>query len=180
MAQNGGGRKKRERPNILITGTPGTGKSTTSVALAEAANLRHINIGDLVKEKSLHDGWDDEFDCYIINEDLVCDELEDLMEQGGNIVDHHGCDFFPERWFDYVVVLQTDNSVLYDRLTKRGYEGKKLSNNIECEIFQVLLEEARDSYKEDIVVALKSDSIDDIDTNVSTLSDWVRNWSTLP
>lgn len=49
----------------------------------------------------------------------VCDELEDIMEEGGNIVDYHGCDFFPERWFDRVVVLQTDNTVLYDRLTKR-------------------------------------------------------------
>lgn len=71
MAQNGGGRKKRERPNILITGTPGTGKTTMSAALAEATNLRHINVGDLVKEKNLHDGWDDEFDCYVINEDHV-------------------------------------------------------------------------------------------------------------
>ena len=35
----------------------------------------------------------------------VCDELEDLMEEGGNIIDYHGCDFFPERWFDQVVVL---------------------------------------------------------------------------
>lgn len=49
----------------------------------------------------------------------VCDELEDMMEGGGNIVDYHGCDFFPERWFDRVVVLQTDNSVLHDRLTSR-------------------------------------------------------------
>ncbi|KAL3818251.1 hypothetical protein ACJIZ3_004156 [Penstemon smallii] len=176
MAQNGSG-KKRERPNILITGTPGTGKTTTSSALAEATNLRHINVGELVKEKNLHDGWDDQFDSYIINEDLVCDELEDLMEEGGNIVDYHGCDFFPERWFDHVVVLQTENSVLYDRLSKRGYTGQKLSNNIECEIFQVLLEEAKESYPEDIVVALKSDCIEDISSNVSTLTDWVRNWS---
>ena len=49
----------------------------------------------------------------------VCDELEDIMEEGGNIVDYHGCDFFPERWFDCVVVLQTDTSVLYDRLASR-------------------------------------------------------------
>ena len=27
----------------------------------------------------------------------VVDALEDFMEAGGNIVDHHGCDFFPER-----------------------------------------------------------------------------------
>ncbi|CAA0834080.1 Adenylate kinase isoenzyme 6 homolog [Striga hermonthica] len=180
MAKNGGGRKKREKPNILITGTPGTGKTTMSSALAEAANLRHINVGDLVKEKNLHDGWDEEFESYIINEDLVCDELEDLMEEGGNIVDHHGCDFFPERWFDLVVVLQSENSVLYDRLSKRGYTGKKLSNNIECEIFQVLLEEAKESYPEDIVQALRSDCIDDIEKNVARITDWVRSWSMLP
>ncbi|MBA0583307.1 hypothetical protein Gorai_014171 [Gossypium raimondii] len=179
MAADG---NKRKRPNILVTGTPGTGKTTTSSALAEATNLRHINIGDLVKEKNLHDGWDDDLQCHVINEDLmyrilkVCDELEDVMEEGGNIVDYHGCDFFPERWFDVVVVLQTDNTVLYDRLSKRGYEGAKLSNNIECEIFQVLLEEAKESYSEDIVKALKSDNIDDITRNVSSLTDWIRSW----
>lgn len=62
---------QRTRPNILVTGTPGTGKTTMSSALAEATQLRHINIGDLVKEKNLHDGWDDRLDCYVINEDLV-------------------------------------------------------------------------------------------------------------
>ncbi|KAG2673762.1 hypothetical protein I3843_13G092900 [Carya illinoinensis] len=175
MAQNGSIRS-RCRPNILVTGTPGTGKTTTSSALAEATHLRHLNVGDLVREKNLHDGWDPELESYLINEDLVCDELEDLMEEGGNIVDYHGCDFFPERWFDRVVVLQTDNTVLYDRLSRRGYTGSKLSNNIECEIFQVLLQEARESYPEDIVMALKSDTIEDITRNVTSLTDWARSW----
>ncbi|KAL1217913.1 Adenylate kinase isoenzyme 6 -like protein [Cardamine amara subsp. amara] len=174
-ANNGSGRPK---PNLLITGTPGTGKSTTASALAEATNLRYICIGDLVKEKNLHDGWDDKFGCYIINEDLVCDELEDVMVGGGNIVDYHGCDFFPERWFDGVVVLQTENSVLYDRLTRRGYSGTKLSNNIECEIFQVLLEEAKESYQEAIVVALQSNTIEDISNNVALLTEKIQAWRT--
>ncbi|EEF36022.1 adenylate kinase isoenzyme 6 homolog [Ricinus communis] len=173
MAQDN---NKRRKPNLLITGTPGTGKTTTSSALAEATQFRHINIGDLVKEKNLHDGWDDQFDCHIINEDLVCDELEDIMEEGGNIVDYHGCDFFPERWFDRVVVLQTENSILFDRLSKRGYSQNKITNNIECEIFQVLLEEAKENYAEDIVMALRSDSVEDITRNVATLTDWVRSW----
>ncbi|CAA7390809.1 unnamed protein product [Spirodela intermedia] len=167
----------RARPNILVTGTPGTGKTTTSSLVAEATQLRHINVGDLVKRKGLHDGWDEELECHIINEDLVCDELEDMMEEGGNIVDYHGCDFFPERWFDCVVVLQTDNSVLYDRLSCRGYTGLKLTNNIECEIFQVLLEEAKGSYRGDIVMAMKSDSVEDISRNVSTLTGWVNSWA---
>ncbi|CAI0542393.1 unnamed protein product [Linum tenue] len=114
----GGGEGRRKKPNILITGTPGTGKTTMATALADSTQLRHINIGDLVREKNLHDGWDEEFECHVINEDLVCDELEDVMDEGGNIVDYHGCDFFPERWFDRVLVLQVENSVLFDRLTK--------------------------------------------------------------
>ncbi|RWR74822.1 adenylate kinase isoenzyme 6 [Cinnamomum micranthum f. kanehirae] len=166
----------RRKPNILVTGTPGTGKTTTCSLVAEATELRHINVSELVKQKNLHDGWDDEFHCHVINEDLVCDELEDIMEEGGNIVDYHGCDFFPERWFDRVVVLQTDNSVLYDRLASRGYMGPKLTNNIECEIFQVLLEEAKTSYPEDIVMALQSDCVDDISRNVTTMVEWTKNW----
>ncbi|XP_022679223.1 adenylate kinase isoenzyme 6 homolog isoform X1 [Setaria italica] len=172
MAAANGGASRRSRPNVLVTGTPGTGKTTTCSLLSEAAGLRHVNIGDLVREKSLHDGWDDDLECHVINEDLVCDELEDMMEEGGILVDYHGCDFFPERWFDLVVVLQTDNSILHDRLTSRGYTGSKLSNNIECEIFQVLLEEARESYKEDIVMPLRSDNVEDISRNVGTLTDW--------
>jgi broad-specificity NMP kinase len=59
----------------------------------------------------------------------------------------------------------------------RGYRDSKLSNNVECEIFQVLLEEAKESYAEDKVVALKSNNIEDINRNIATLTDWIRNWS---
>jgi len=42
----------RTKPNILITGTPGTGKTTTSALLAEQTGLKHVNVGDLVKKES--------------------------------------------------------------------------------------------------------------------------------
>jgi adenylate kinase len=58
-----------------------------------------------------------------------------------------------------------------------GYGDSKLSNNVECEIFQVLLEEAKESYAEDKVIALKSNNIEDINRNIATLTDWIRNWS---
>lgn len=41
------------------------------------------------------------------------------MADGYCIVDFHSCDLFPERWFDLVVVLRTDNSILYQRLESR-------------------------------------------------------------
>lgn len=63
----------RKLPNILITGTPGTGKSTHGQLLAEQSSvpLRHINVGDLVKEKGLHEGYDEEWQAYTVDEDKV-------------------------------------------------------------------------------------------------------------
>jgi broad-specificity NMP kinase len=55
--------------NILVTGTPGTGKSTTSELIALACDLVHINVGQVVKEHELHDGYDATFDTYVMNED---------------------------------------------------------------------------------------------------------------
>ncbi|KAJ3087097.1 hypothetical protein HK102_011819 [Quaeritorhiza haematococci] len=164
---------RRMRPNILITGTPGTGKTTTAELVALATNMTHVEVGKLVKSKGLHEGWDETFQSYIIDEDKVVDELEDAMQQGGQIVDHHGCDFFPERWFDLVVVLRTDNTALYSRLEKRNYPTIKIQENIECEIMQVVLEEARASYAQEIVVELKSETIDDMEGNVERIQEWV-------
>lgn len=47
---------------------------------------------------------------------------------------------------------------------------------MDAEIMQVLLEEARESYDEEIVVELQSDSLDDIDGNVERIEAWIENW----
>ena len=61
------------------------------------------------------------------------------------------CAFFPERWFDLVVVLRTNNEVLYPRLEARGYSERKIQENVECEIMCTVAEEARESYKAEIL-----------------------------
>ena len=106
-------------PNILLTGTPGVGKTTLGKELASRSGLKYVNVGDLAREGQLYDGYDEEYDCPILDEDIVVDELENQMSEGGVIVDYHGCDFFPERWFHIVFVLKTDNSILYKRLENR-------------------------------------------------------------
>lgn len=59
------------------------------------------------------------------------------MATGGNVVEFHSVDFFPERWFDLVLVLRADNTVLYDRLKLRQYPDKKIEENVTAEIMQV-------------------------------------------
>jgi len=140
--------------------------------------MQYIEVGALVKEQQLHDGWDDEYQSYILDEDRICDAIEERMEAGGVIVDYHGADLFPERWFDLVIVLRSDNSVLYSRLESRGYAQKKLTENVDAEIMQVVLDEAREAYREEIVVELRSDSIEDLESNVQRAVQWMQNWAT--
>ncbi|RUS28149.1 AAA domain-containing protein [Jimgerdemannia flammicorona] len=164
----------RTQPNILVTGTPGTGKTTTCEMIADATSLQHIDVSRLVKEKGLHEGYNEEFDTFILDDEKLCDELEDVMEEGGKIVDFHSCEVFPERWFDLVIVLRADNGVLYGRLEQRNYAPKKITENIECEIMQVVLEEARDSYAEEIVVELPSNTADEMESNVQRVVQWIE------
>lgn len=72
---------------------------------------------------------------------------------GGLLIDYHSCEFFPIRWFDYVLVLRCDNTVLYDRLHERkDYSEQKRTENLECEIMGVVAEEAHDAFPDEGVV----------------------------
>jgi len=64
--------------------------------------------------------------------------------------------------------------LLYILCCFSGYEGRKLRENIECEIFQTILEEARDSYRAEIVHELKSNTPDDMELNISQILKWIE------
>lgn len=164
----------RLNPNILIVGTPGTGKSTLASLVAEKANLKHLNVGEITREQNFYESYDEERQCHILDEDKLLDHLEDLTSDGGTIVEYHGCDFFPERWFDVVFVLRTDNTKLFDRLTARGYGENKIRENVECEIFGVLADEATNSYKSEIVHHLQSDTPEQMEENSEQITQWVN------
>ena len=128
----------------------------------------------------------------------MVDELEPLVNDGGGLIlDWHTCEAFPERWIDLVVVLQCNHTQLWDRLearcvvhfllshrslnssttyTFRGYPLKKIQENNEAEIMNVVLEEAREAYAEDIVVRLDSEGITDLESNVSRIVQWIEEW----
>lgn len=77
-------------PNIVITGTPGTGKTSHSSLLASSwpssssgssssKPLRHINISDLCKtHPNLTTSYDAEWQSHEVDEDALLDHLEPL------------------------------------------------------------------------------------------------------
>jgi adenylate kinase len=154
--------KVRQLPNILITGTPGVGKSSLSKRLVSDSRVaslnrgvfRHLDLGVLIKEHKLFTEWDDDLNVSIFSEDLIEQYLTPLMNdpKGGFIVDFHSATFLPSEWFDLVIVLRTDTKTLYDRLQERGYSIKKINENIESEIFQIIYDEVLEAYQDTIEI----------------------------
>lgn len=62
------------------------------------------------------------------------------------------------------------------RLDVRGYPLKKIQENNEAEIMQTVLEDAKESYEEEIVVELRSEGIGDLDSNVARIVAWIEAW----
>ena len=60
----------------------------------------------------------------------------------------------------------------------RGYNQKKLTENIECEIFQTILEEAKESYQPEIVHELQNNTLEDFELNINQIEQWVDQWRT--
>ncbi|KIW26768.1 uncharacterized protein PV07_06576 [Cladophialophora immunda] len=181
----------RSLPNIIITGTPGVGKTTTCTQLlglassaTPAINLKPLSINDLVKSRSCHSGYDEDLQSLIVDDDKLMDEVEkDIADgdgEGGWVIDWHSTAGFAVRWVDLVVVLRCEEtSVLYDRLAARGYKDAKVQENMDAEIFGVVTEEAKEGWgdeEEGRVVELKSVNADDIEENAERILQWVKNW----
>ncbi len=113
----------RTHPNIIITGTPGVGKSTTARDVAsECSFMKHLNISKLVVENKLHDGPDPDFQgTFVLNEDKILDHIDKDIAQGGCIIDFHTPGMFQENDIDHVFVLRCSNDILYPRLEKRYF-----------------------------------------------------------
>ena len=163
---------------MLITGTPATGKSSLAERVAAAAGMTQYDVSKIAKAENLCESYDEAMDTHVIDEDKVLDHMEERLgtEEGGVVVDYHSCDLFPERWFDLVVVLTCDNTELYERLESRGYSEKKIRENVECEIFQTVVEEARDFYAEEIVRVCPSNDIEEMELNEKDVLEWINKW----
>ncbi|KAK6202378.1 AAA domain-containing protein [Scheffersomyces amazonensis] len=176
---------RRYIPNIIITGTPGCGKTSHSESLVSQLNdeikvkgydFQHFSISDIAKERGCIDSYDEVLDTSVVDEDKLLDSLEPDLEKGGILVDWHCCEIFPERLIDLVVVLRTDNSLLYDRLKKRGYKDNKIQENLDCEIMEIIADEARRSYVPEIVIQLTSNSVEEMEDNVARIFEWTAAW----
>ena len=98
------------------------------------------------------------------------------MNEGNNVAEYHSSEFFPERWFHQIYVVRCNTDKLFKRLEERGYNSKKIQNNVEYEIFQMALDEAKSSYKKEIVNEVRGETEEQLEENLKHVGEFLNNY----
>lgn len=128
---------------LIITGTPGTGKSTLARWLSKKLHFSHFDLPQHYLDVA--DTYNYKKDCYDIDQEkfekLV---LEKLQKEKDLLVDTHIAHYLPKSLVDLCLVLTCkDLKELHKRLKVRKYSERKIKENLEAEIFQICLQEAQ-------------------------------------
>ncbi len=127
---------------ILITGTPGVGKTSVSNLLASRLNAVHIDLSDLAKREKLTSGVDKVRGTLIADLEKVSERLQTIMSDSERdiIVDgHYAVDVVSIQEVHMVFVLRRDPEELKEAMEKRGFRGRKLWENLAAEVLDVCL-----------------------------------------
>jgi|SRR3989338_2883373 len=138
--------KKERKRVIIITGTPGVGKTTLAETLVKKNDYERVDLH--TKYKQISEKYDRRKQCYVIDYKKLVKLIEERLRRTvtkGIIIDSHVTHFLPATLVDLCVVLSCSNlKLLRQRLQKRKYTAKKIQENLEAEIMQVCLNEARE------------------------------------
>lgn len=128
---------------IIVTGTPGTGKTKVAKSIASKLKLKYIDINKIVKKNKLIIGYDKKRKTNVVNEKKLSKVLIHLIKKNNNLViDGHLSHYLPSKYVDLCIVTKCDLKILEKRLEKRSYSKEKIRENLDAEIFEIILNEA--------------------------------------
>lgn len=154
---------------ILVTGTPGVGKTAVSRLLASKLDAVHIDLAELVKREELISGVDKVRETLIADTDRVSKRIQEIMREseGDVIIDgHYAVDVVSAKNIHVVFVLRRDPDELKGFMEDRGFKERKLWENLAAEILDVCLWDA--------VSACGSDKVCEIDATGKRVEDVVE------
>ena len=127
---------------VVVTGTPGVGKTVVSSLLASRLNAFHIDLGKLVEQEKLWSGVDKTRKTLIADMSKVSKRVQEMIEHSERdiVLDgHYAVDVVPAKSIRIVFVLRREPDELRRLMEKRGFEGKKLKENLAAEVLDVCL-----------------------------------------
>ncbi|MEA3378331.1 MAG: AAA family ATPase [Nanoarchaeota archaeon] len=130
---------------FIVTGTPGTGKTEIAKEIAKKMNLKYINANSVIKEKKLIEYYDKEKQTNVVDEKKLVQELLKIIKKNNKvIIDTHLSHEIPPKKINLCIVTKCELKELKKRLKKRGYKENKIQENLDAEIFDICLNEAKE------------------------------------
>ena len=128
---------------IIISGTPGTGKTTFAKKIAKEKNLEYIDVKKIIEENNLSEGFDKKRNTKIIDVEKLNKILLKLISEKKNIViDSHMSHYLPSDVVDICYITKCSLPILKKRLEERNYSEEKIRENLDAEIFDTCRIEA--------------------------------------
>ena len=160
---------------IIVTGTPGTGKTALSKKLSKKLAFRYLDVGSIIKKCNFSEDYDEKRKTHIVdakklNRELVREIMNCKKTEKGVIIDSHLSHYLPKKYVDLCIVTKCNLRVLEKRLRKKKYFKAKIRENMDVEIFDICLNEAKDNkHKIFIVDTTKGINIKKISGRVEIL-----------
>lgn len=137
---------------IIVSGTPGTGKTTIAKKLAKKNKYEYIDVNKIIdeynKKYKIIFGYDKKRDSKIIDVEELNKALINVIKKKkkekikGIIIDSHLSHYLPTKYVDLCIITKCNLNELKKRLEKRGYSKKKVRENLDAEIFDICRNEA--------------------------------------
>ncbi len=132
---------------IIITGTPGTGKTSLAKMLSKELKFKLVKVDKLIDQEKICEAYDQENECKIVDLKKFKKHLiKKIKESKENlIIESHLSHHLPKNQVDLCLVTKTNLKDLNQRLVDRGYSDQKIRDNLDAEIFDLCLTEAQEA-----------------------------------
>ncbi|MBM3200354.1 hypothetical protein FJZ53_05430 [Candidatus Woesearchaeota archaeon] len=131
---------------FIVTGSVGTGKTTYAKKIAEEKKASYVDVNEVIKDYKLSEGYDHKRKCKIVDVKRLNKALISIIKKskGDLVIDSHMSHFLPAKHVTLCIVMKCGINKLRARLKKRGYSKDKIEENVDAELFDVCLNEAKE------------------------------------
>ncbi len=126
--------------NIIISGTPGCGKTSVSKVVSKRLNAQIISLNEVASSDNFSFEFDKERETYIVDFKIlmpfIIKEINNIKELNPPylIIEGHFADVIPDDLIDIVFILRCNPDELCERLKDRNYKNNKITENVQAEI----------------------------------------------